>query len=135
MEFSLSQISMLGLGGAALIGGGLMAIRRLRMLRYRKAAAGIVVSTPMMGATLAPSSVMNPIVEFTTDTGELRRIEIWAAWSAHRLKIGQQVKIIYDPTEAGEAYLQTLMNVWYAPIFAIALALAVFVLVLTGAIS
>ena len=52
MEFSLSQISILGLGGAALVGGGLLAIRRLTMLRNRKVAVGIVVSTPMMGQLL-----------------------------------------------------------------------------------
>ena len=78
---------------------------------------------------------MNPVVEFRTESGELRRIEIWAAWSAHRLKIGQQIKIVYDPNEPNEAYLRTLMNVWYAPIFAIALALAAFALGLTGTIS
>ncbi len=62
------------------------------------------------------TSVGRPVVEFRTASGTLQRFQAHESWPGVAAKIGQEVPVAYDPSDAGQATINDIRNILY-PLF------------------
>jgi len=55
-----------------------------------------------------------PVVEFSTDTGEIVRLEANASTPVHRL--GDKLNVHYDPSRPSSAVIDTFREMWLLPV-------------------
>ncbi len=107
-----------GVSAFGLLGGAVWAyLKQQRTVESRAAATGTVVELTTQAT--ARSSIICPVVEFTTSSGEKIRFtsEFGSRPAGH--KIGQSVNVRYDPSDPQKAEIDSAMNQWLVPLILI----------------
>jgi len=107
-----------GFSAFGLLGGAVWAyFKQQRTVESRVAATGTVVELTTQAT--ARSSIICPVVEFTTSSGEKIRFtsEFGSRPAGH--KIGQSVNVRYDPSDPQKAEIDSAMNQWLVPLILI----------------
>ncbi len=98
-----------------LIGG----IRALVLLRRRRetstSATGIVVGLQKQVINPGTSGIYCPTVEFTTASGETVQFQSSFGSMPASHKVGQAVKVLYDPHKPDAAEIDSGLSNWFVP--------------------
>ena len=104
-----------GLSAFGLLGGAVWAyFNQQRKMESRVPAVGTVVE--LITQATARSSIICPVVEFTTLTGEKIRFTSEFGSRPAGYKVGQSVNVRYDPVDTQNAEIESTMNLWLAPL-------------------
>lgn len=110
-----------------LIGG----IRALVILRSRRetstATSGVVVGLQKQVFNPGTSGVYCPTVEFTTASGERVQFQSSFGTMPASHKVGQTVKVLYDPHKPDAAEIDSGLSNWFVPGCLAAFAIGAFV--------
>lgn len=100
---------------ALLIGAVWTYFSQQRKLESRVAATGTVVELTTQVTASGRATMICPIVEFTTASGEKIRFtsDFGSRPASH--KIGQTVKVRYDVAEPQKAEIESAMTLWLVP--------------------
>ena len=104
-----------GVSSFGLLGGALWAyFKQQRQMESRVAANGTVVELTTQAT--ARGSIICPVVEFTTSSGEKIRFtsEFGSRPAGH--KVGQSVNVRYDAADPQKAEIESAMNLWLIPL-------------------
>ena len=104
-----------GVSAFGLLGGALWAyFKQQRQMESRVAAVGTVVELTTQAT--ARGSIICPVVEFTTSSGEKIRFtsEFGSRPAGH--KVGQSVNVRYDAADPQKAEIESAMNLWLIPL-------------------
>jgi hypothetical protein len=121
---STMQIVLLSVGGLALLGGCMMAVRRLRAVLFGRSAQGRVVgqststSTSRRGGSTEVVTLYAPVVEFAH---EGRKVKFTSTLGERaKLAEGTSVPVRYVPSDPeATAEIATPMRMWGFPIAAL----------------
>lgn len=121
---STMQIVLLCVGGLALLGGCMMAVRRLRTVFYGKSAQGRVVgqskstSTSRRGGSTEFVTLYAPVVEFAHDG---RKVNFTSSLGQReKIADGTSVPVRFLPSDPeGSAEIATPARMWGFPIAAL----------------
>jgi len=105
-----------GFSAVALLIGAVWAyISQQRKMESRMAVTGTVVELTTQVTTSGRASIFCPIVEFTIPSGEKIRFtsDFGSRPAGH--KIGQSVKVRYDPIDPQKAEIESAMTLWLTP--------------------
>ncbi len=61
------------------------------------------------------STIYYPVVEFTTADGRVMRFESATGSNPSMYRQGQEVKVLYNPADPAHAMIDSLMELWFAP--------------------
>jgi hypothetical protein len=111
-----------GLSAFGLLAGAVWAyFSQQRKMESRAAAVGTVVDLITRATTR--SSIICPVVEFTTSSGEKIRFtsEFGSRPTGH--KVGQSVNVRYDPVDTQKAEIESTMSLWLTPLILVFMGL------------
>jgi hypothetical protein len=101
------------------IGCFIAGVRALIMQRRRregsKLASGVVVALQKQIFNPGTSGVFCPTIEFTTASGEIVRFESSYGTMPASHKVGQVVKVLYDPKKPDSAEIDSGLSNWLVP--------------------
>jgi hypothetical protein len=106
-----------GISAFGLVGGAVWAyFSQQRKMESRVAAVGTVVELTTRVTASGRSSMICPVVEFTTPAGGKIRFtsEFGSRPAGH--KVGQSVNVRYDPVDPQQAEIESTMNLWLIPL-------------------
>ena len=105
-------------------------VRALVLQRRRRAAStlasGVVVGLQKQIINPGTSGVYCPTVEFATASGETIRFESAYGSMPASYKVGQAVKVLYDPKAPDSAEIDSGVSNWFAPGCLLAFAVGAF---------
>jgi hypothetical protein len=106
-----------GLAAVGLLAGAIWSyFKQKNQMESRAPATGTVVELVHRATTGGRSGIFCPVVEFTAPSGG--RIRFTSDFGSHPAghKIGQSVKVRYDPAEPQKAEIESGMTLWLAPL-------------------
>jgi len=106
-----------GVSAFGLLGGALWAyFKQQRQMESRAVATGTVVELTSRVTASGRGSMICPVVEFTTSSGEKIRFtsDFGSRPAGH--KIGQSVNVRYDAADPQKAEIESAMNLWLIPL-------------------
>jgi len=106
-----------GISALGLIGGAVWAyFKQQRTMESRVMTTGTVVELTESVTASGRASMLCPVVEFTTVTGEKFRFtsEFGSRPAGH--KIGQSVNVRYEAADPQKAEIESTMNRWLVPL-------------------
>jgi len=106
-----------GISTFGLLGGAVWAyFGQQHKLENRVASVGTIVELTTQTTASGRSSIICPVVEFTTPSGEKIRFtsDFGSRPAGH--KVGQSVNVRYDPVDPQKAEIDSAMNLWLAPL-------------------
>jgi len=106
-----------GISALGLIGGAVWAyFKQQRTMESRVMTTGTVVELTESVTASGRASMLCPVVEFTTVTGEKIRFtsEFGSRPAGH--KIGQSVNVRYEAADPQKAEIESTMNRWLVPL-------------------
>jgi hypothetical protein len=104
----------LGLSSFALLGGAALAyFKQRRTMESRTATTGTVVELARTHGRRG--YIYNPVVEFTPPSGQTIRFtsDFGSRPASHR--VGQTVKVRYDPVDPQKAEVESTLSTWLLP--------------------
>lgn len=106
-----------GIAAVALLGGAVWAyVTQQRKMSSRAEATGTVVELTRTATASGRSTVICPVVEFTTPAGEKVRFTSDFGSLPAKHTIGQSVNVRYDTVEPHKAEIDSAMSLWLTPI-------------------
>jgi hypothetical protein len=130
-----------GIAAVALLGGAVWAyVTQQRKMSSRVEATGTVVELTRTATASGRSTIICPVVEFTTPSGEKIRFTSDFGSLPAKHTIGQSVNIRYDASDPHKAEIDSAMSLWLTPLIlvfmgVIACCLAISFLATFGLIS
>ena len=121
-----------GISALGLLGGAIWAyIKQQQTRESRNAATGTVVE--LARQTTTRGYILCPVVDFTVPSGETIRFTSGFGSRPAGHKVGQTVKVRYDPTDPQKAEIESAMSLWLLPLIlvfmgAVACCLSIFFL-------
>jgi len=113
-----------GVSFFGLFGGAVWAYFSQRnKMGSRVAAAGTVVELTTQITTSGRNSIICPIVEFATSSGEKIRFTSDFGTLPASHKVGQNVNVRYDPIDPQKAEIDSAMNIWLTPLILVFMSL------------
>lgn len=106
-----------GISALGLIGGAVWAyFKQQQTMESRIMTTGTVVELTDRVTASGRASMICPVVEFTTATGEKIRFtsEFGSRPAGH--KLGQSVNVRYEAAEPQKAEIESTMNLWLVPL-------------------
>jgi hypothetical protein len=111
VSFQLGLLMIaIGLVPASL--GGLIFLRRLRFLRTACTASGVVEHVTLVH--LVDGHAYQPKITFTTQAGENVVLTSVGMSNPPRFRAGQEVPVVYDPSNLHKARIRSFASVWFA---------------------
>jgi hypothetical protein len=98
-----------------LVAGVRALITQRRRREGSKLASGVVVALQKQIFNPGTSGVYCPTIEFTTASGEIVRFESSYGTMPASYKVGQVVKILYDPKKPVSAEIDSGLSNWLVP--------------------
>ncbi len=98
-----------------LIGGISALVTRRRQRATFMPATGTVIGLQRQIINPGSSGVYCPTVEFATPSGEMIRFESSFGTMPASHKVGQLVKVLYDPNNPGKAEIDSGLTNWLVP--------------------
>jgi hypothetical protein len=106
-----------GLAAIGLLAGAIWSyFKQKNQMESRAPTTGTVVELVLRSTRPGRSGIYCPVVEFTAPSGERIRFtsDFGSRPAGH--KIGQSVKVRYDPAEPQKAEIESGMTLWLAPL-------------------
>jgi len=106
-----------GISAFGLLGGAVWSyFSQRRKMDSRASAVGMVVELTNQVTASGRASLICPVVEFTASSGEKIRFtsDFGSRPAGH--KVGQSVKVRYDPLDPHQAEIDSVMNLWLVPL-------------------
>ena len=97
-----------------LLPGGIGAfafLRRLRFLRTAQTTSGVV--NEMILKHEVDGHSYQPKITFPTQTGETVSLTSVLMSNPPRFRVGQQVPVVYDPSNPSRAYIRSFSSLWF----------------------
>ena len=111
VSFQLGLLmTAIGLVPASL--GGLIFLRRLRFLQTACMTSGIVEQVTLKH--LVDGHAYQPKITFTTPGGEKVQLTSVGMSNPPRFRVGQEVPVVYDPSNLHKARIRSFANLWFA---------------------
>lgn len=95
--------------------GGFLFLRRLRFLRTICATSGVVEKVRLVH--LVDGNAYQPKITFTTQTGENVVLTSVGLSNPPRFRVGQEVPVVYDPSNPHKARIRSFASLWFASLF------------------
>jgi hypothetical protein len=109
-----------GTAAVALIGGAVWAyVTQQRKMSDRVEATGTVVELIRTATASGRSTIICPVVEFTTPSGEKIRFTSEFGSLPAKHTIGQSVSVRYDVADPHKAEIDLAMSLWLTPVILI----------------
>jgi hypothetical protein len=109
-----------------LVAGVRALITQRRQREASMLASGVVVALQKQVLNPGSSGVYCPTIEFTTTSGEIVRFESSYGTMPASHKVGQVVKILYDPKKPNTAEIDSGLSNWFVPGCLIVFAIGAF---------
>lgn len=125
-----------GLAAFGLLGGAVWSyFSQQRKMHNRVEATGTVVE--LIRQTTTRGYILCPVVDFTVPSGETIRFTSGFGSRPAGHKVGQTIKVRYDPADPRKAEVESAMSLWIFPLILVfmgtaACCLSVFFLTLYG---
>ena len=100
--------------GIGLVPAGIGAFaffRTLRFLRTAQTTSGVVNEVIFM--PVSDGHIYRPKITFTTQTGETVPLTSVLMSNPPRFRVGQQVPVVYDPSNPSRAYIRSFSYLWF----------------------
>lgn len=121
MFFIASAISFLIALGCLFAGVNTLIKQRRKQVGFMSA-SGIVLELQKRILNPGSAGVYCPVVEFRTGSGEVVRFDSSFGTMPAAHKVGQAVKVLYDPKEPRSAEIESELTKWLVPGFLLAFA-------------
>lgn len=109
-----------GVSALGLLGGAVWAfVKQQRTMSDRVEATGTVVGLTRTATTSGRSTIICPVVEFTTPSGQEIRFTSEFGSLPAKHTIGQSVNIRYDAADPQKAEIDSAMSLWLVPLILI----------------
>lgn len=119
--------------GVVVLGGGIFSFFRQRAkiaqflraegvvieLIGKRAGQEFVVGRTTEGVKIEPKVLYRPKVQFTTESGRSIELVGRVASRPARYKIGERVRVLYNPHNPGEAHLNSFVGLWFVTLMLI----------------
>lgn len=111
VSFQLGLLmTAIGLVPASL--AGLIFLHRLRFLRTACMTFGVVEQVTLLH--LVDGHAYQPKITFTTQAGGKVQLASVGMSNPPRFRVGQEVPVVYDPSDPHRARIQSLASLWFA---------------------
>lgn len=116
------RIYFVVVGLLSLAGAAYLLARRIHVWGWGSTAAGVVVAHQVRQSE---DSVFHlPVVSFMDDAGHEHRFTSVAGSTARRPQVGTRVTVRYLPSNPNQAYIDTFLHLWAAPLALVVLGAA-----------
>jgi hypothetical protein len=113
--FLLGSLIALLIAGGCLLGCVISILRQTQRRKGSVQTTGIVVGLEKRIFNAESAGVYCPTVEFKTESGETVRFESSFGTMPASNKVGDVVKLFYDPNAPGSAEIDSSISKWLAP--------------------